>query len=483
MNKVTLSLVALATLGGAAQVQAADLTPEEQKAEAIKAKKAAIDEVRKVLNAASIEIEKECPGVKDPFLLQLSQLTNDLNVIYNDDKVLEFSEAEQATITGKIFEIKKAALDKQALETAKATLDGKYLTLKAEYDAAITETGKYPNVGPNYKSQLQKLGVEKVLEEINAAYATNKISKATQTKIENEMKTLSKKIKNLMAGIKQAEIDYNNNEASYKGVIADFNAAKAEYDTQLQDVIKALPTPIYENWQKQVVTDLNAQYRLLLDAKKQVEAAYKEGTAAKKAAALKGVIAEAKAEIQTLVGNKMAEAAVEDAAKATADTQVKNLQTKLDDEKDKLAKYNLTDCDAAIDEVQKQINNMQTDIDKHYANGQNNVSSQDYVTMEGKINTAIGSIKSGDKYKKSVDQVVANKEAQLAMNAEIETLEKALATAIEKAKTTSDDKAYNAAAYFEASVKAINTNITKVKNAIASKFGTKSASAMTTWCS
>jgi hypothetical protein len=70
MNKVTLSLVALATLGGAAQVQAADLTPEEQKAEAIKAKKAAIDEVRKVLNAASIQIETECPGVKDPFIIR-----------------------------------------------------------------------------------------------------------------------------------------------------------------------------------------------------------------------------------------------------------------------------------------------------------------------------------------------------------------------------------------------------------------------------
>ena len=475
MNKVTLSLVALATLGGAAQVQAADLTPEEQKAEAIKAKKAAIDEVRKVLNAASIEIEKECPGVKDPFLLQLSKLTVELNLIYDNDEVLEFSEAEQANFKGKILNIKKAALDKQALETAKATLDGKYLTLKAEYDAAITETGKYPNVGPNYKSQLQSYGVEKILEEINDAYATEHISKATQTQIENKMKTLSKKIKNLMAGIKQAETDYNNNEASYKGVIADFNAAKAEYDTQLQDVIKALPTPIYENWQKKVVTDLNAQYRLLLDAKKKVEAAYATGTAAKQAAALKGVIASAKGEIQTLVGNKMAEAAVEDAAKATADAQVKSLQAKLDGEKAKLAKYNLTDCDAAIAEVQKQINNMQADIDKHYANGQNNVSSQDYVTMEGKINTAIGSIKSGDKYKKSVDQVVANKEAQLAMNAEIETLEKALATAIEKAKTTSDDKAYNAAAYFESSVKAINTNITKAKNAIAGKFGTKSA--------
>lgn len=475
MNNVTLSLVALATLGGAAQVQAANLTPEEQKAEAIKAKKAAIDEVRKVLNAASIEIEKECPGVKDPFLLKLSNLTKELNDIYNDDEVLEFSEEKQAYYNGEILKVKKEAIDKQNLETAKATLDGQYLTLKGEYDAAIAETAKYPNVGPKYKATLQGYGVENVLAEIDAAYKSGKISKGTQTQIEGKMKTLSKKIKNLMAGIKQAETDYNNNEASYKGVIADFNAAKAEYDTQLQDVIKALPTPIYENWQKKVVTDLNAQYRLLLDAKKKVEAAYATGTAAKQAAALKGIIASARGEIQTLVGNKKAEAAVEDAAKAIADAQVKSLQTKLDGEKAKLAKYNLTDCDAAIDEVQTQINNMQADIDKHYANGQNNVSSQDYVTMESKINTAIGSIKSGDKYKKSVDQVVANKEAQLAMNAEIESLEKALATAIEKAKTTSDDKAYNAAAYFEASVKAINTNITKVKNAITSKFGTKSA--------
>ena len=475
MNKVTLSLVALATLGGAAQVQAADLTPEEQKAEAIKAKKAAIDEVRKVLNAASIEIAKECPGVKDPFLLKLSNLTKELNDIYNDDEVLEFSEEKQAYYNGEILKVKKEAIDKQNLETAKATLDGQYLTLKGEYDAAIAETAKYPNVGPKYKATLQGYGVENVLAEIDAAYKSGKISKGTQTQIEGKMRTLSKKIENLMAGIKQAETDYNNNEASYKGVIADFNAAKAEYDTQLQDVIKALPTPIYENWQKKVVTDLNAQYRLLLDAKKKVEAAYAAGTAAKQAAALKGIIASARGEIQTLVGNKMAEAAVEDAAKATADAQVKSLQTKLDGEKAKLAKYNLTDCDAAIDEVQTQINNMQADIDKHYANGQNNVSSQDYVTMEGKINTAIGSIKSGDKYKKSVDQVVANKEAQLAMNAEIESLEKALATAIEKAKTTSEDTKYNAAAYFQASVDAINKNITKAKNGIAGQFGVKEA--------
>lgn len=475
MNKVTLSLVALATVGGTAQVQAADLTPEEQKAEAIKAKKAAIDEVRKVLNAASIQIESECPGVKDPFLLKLSNLTKELNDIYNKDEILEFSEEKQAYYNGEILQIKKDAIDKQNLETAKATLDGKYNTLKKEYEAAIAKTGKYPNVGPGIKVELQKLNVEQVQKDIEAAYATGKIDKSTKTKIEGNMNTLSKNIDKLIKDIEQAEKDYKDNEASYKAVIADFDAAKAEYDTQLQEVIKALPTPTYENWQNAVVKDLNAQYRLLLDAKKKVEAAYAAGTAATQSTDLKAIIASAEAKIITLVGNKKAEAAVEDDAKEAADKQVENLQKYLDGEKAKLAKYKLTDCDAGIAAAQKQINDMKADIETHYANGQNNVSKQDYVTMEGKINTAIGSIKSGDQYKKSVDQVVANKEAQIAMDDEVKALDEALAAAIEKAKTPSEDTKYNAAAYFQASVDAINKDINKAKSTITSKFGTKSA--------
>lgn len=477
MNKVTLSLVALATLGGTAQVQAADLTPEEQKAEAIKAKKAAIDEVRIVLNAASVSIESDCPDVKDEFLLKLSKLTQELNDKYNDDKITEFDEAMKASYIGQIQEIKSQAVAKHALLKAKGELDSAYKTLKNEYDKAIAETGKYPNVGPGIKAELQKLNVEQVQKDIEAAYATGKIDQSTQKQIEGNMNTLTANIAKLIKDIEQAEKDYNDNEASYKAVILVFDAAKAEYDTQLQEVIKALPTPTYENWQNAVVKELNAQYRLLLDAKKKVEAAYAAGTAATQSTDLKAIIASAESKIITLVGNKKAEAQVEDAAKATADAQVKDLQTKLNGEKAKLAKYNLTDCDAAIAAVQKQIDDMQTDIKDHYANGQNNVSKQDYVAMEGKIKTAIGSIKSDDKYKKTVDEVVANKEAQLAMDSEVETLEKALTTAIEKAKTASADKAYNAAAYFEASVKAINDNINKAKTAISGKFGTKEAAA------
>lgn len=477
MNKVTLSLVALATLGGTAQVQAADLTPEEQKAEAIKAKKAAIDEVRIVLNAASVSIQSDCPDVKDEFLLKLSKLTQELNDKYNDDKITEFDEAMKASYIGQIQEIKSQAVAKHALLKAKGELDSAYKTLKDEYDKAIAETGKYPNVGPGIKAELQKLNVEQVQKDIEAAYATGKIDQSTQKQIEGNMNTLTENIAKLIKDIEQAEKDYNDNEASYKAVIAVFDAAKAEYDTQLQEVIKALPTPTYENWQNAVVKELNAQYRLLLDAKKKVEAAYAAGTAATQSTDLKAIIASAESKIITLVGNKKAEAQVEDVAKAKADAQVKDLQTKLNDEKAKLAKYNLTDCDAAIAAVQKQIDDMQTDINAHYANGQNNVSKQDYVAMEGKINTAIGSIKSDDKYKKTVDEVVANKEAQLAMDSEVETLEKALTTAIEKAKTASADKAYNAAAYFEASVKAINDNINKAKTAISGKFGTKEAAA------
>ena len=477
MNKVTLSLVALATLGGTAQVQAADLTPEEQKAEAIKAKKAAIDEVRIVLNAASVSIESDCPDVKDEFLLKLSKLTQELNDKYNDDKITEFDEAMKASYIGQIQEIKSQAVAKHALLKAKGELDSAYKTLKDEYDKAIAETGKYPNVGPGIKAELQKLNVEQVQKDIDAAYATGKIDQSTQKQIEGNMNTLTENIAKLIKDIEQAEKNYNNNEDSYKAVIQDFDAAKAEYDAQLQVVIKALPTPTYENWQNAVVKELNAQYRLLLDAKKKAEAAYAAGTAATQSTGLKAIIASAEAKIITLVDNKKAEAAVENAAKATADAQVKGLQAKLKGEKDKLAKYNLTDCDAAIAAVQKQIDDMQTDINDHYANGQNNVSKQDYVAMEGKINTAIGSIKSDDKYKKTVDEVVANKEAQLAMDSEVETLVKALTTAIEKAKTASADKTYNAAAYFDASVKAINENINKAKTAISGKFSTKEAAA------
>lgn len=458
-------------------MQAADLTPEEQKAEAIKAKKAAIDEVRIVLNAASVSIQSDCPDVKDEFLLKLSKLTQELNDKYNDDKITEFDEAMKASYIGQIQEIKSQAVAKHALLKAKGELDSAYKTLKDEYDKAIAETGKYPNVGPGIKAELQKLNVEQVQKDIEAAYATGKIDQSTQKQIEGNMNTLTENIAKLIKDIEQAEKDYNDNEASYKAVIAVFDAAKAEYDTQLQEVIKALPTPTYENWQNAVVKELNAQYRLLLDAKKKVEAAYAAGTAATQSTDLKAIIASAESKIITLVGNKKAEAQVEDVAKAKADAQVKDLQTKLNDEKAKLAKYNLTDCDAAIAAVQKQIDDMQTDINAHYANGQNNVSKQDYVAMEGKINTAIGSIKSDDKYKKTVDEVVANKEAQLAMDSEVETLEKALTTAIEKAKTASADKAYNAAAYFEASVKAINDNINKAKTAISGKFGTKEAAA------
>lgn len=458
-------------------MQAADLTPEEQKAEAIKAKKAAIDEVRIVLNAASVSIQSDCPDVKDEFLLKLSKLTQELNDKYNDDKITEFDEAMKASYIGQIQEIKSQAVAKHALLKTKGELDSAYKTLKDEYDKAIAETGKYPNVGPGIKAELQKLNVEQVQKDIEAAYATGKIDQSTQKQIEGNMNTLTENIAKLIKDIEQAEKDYNDNEASYKAVIAVFDAAKAEYDTQLQEVIKALPTPTYENWQNAVVKELNAQYRLLLDAKKKVEAAYAAGTAATQSTDLKAIIASAESKIITLVGNKKAEAQVEDVAKAKADAQVKDLQTKLNDEKAKLAKYNLTDCDAAIAAVQKQIDDMQTDINAHYANGQNNVSKQDYVAMEGKINTAIGSIKSDDKYKKTVDEVVANKEAQLAMDSEVETLEKALTTAIEKAKTASADKAYNAAAYFEASVKAINDNINKAKTAISGKFGTKEAAA------
>ena len=64
MNKVTLSVAALAALAPV-YAQAAEELTEEQKAAMIEAKKAAIDEIRIKLNAAANHIETNDPNVKE----------------------------------------------------------------------------------------------------------------------------------------------------------------------------------------------------------------------------------------------------------------------------------------------------------------------------------------------------------------------------------------------------------------------------------
>lgn len=93
MNKVTLSLVALATMGGVfAQAQTTEMT-QEQKDQALKVKKAAIDELRIQLNKASNEISAcKNADVRETYLLQLSTLEAELNEIYTNEEVYEISE-------------------------------------------------------------------------------------------------------------------------------------------------------------------------------------------------------------------------------------------------------------------------------------------------------------------------------------------------------------------------------------------------------
>ena len=71
MNKVVLSVAALAAISVPVQMQAAEEMTAEQK---IAAKKAAINELRNELNAAMVYVEKNDPEVKEEYLKTLATI-------------------------------------------------------------------------------------------------------------------------------------------------------------------------------------------------------------------------------------------------------------------------------------------------------------------------------------------------------------------------------------------------------------------------
>ena len=93
MNKVTLSVAALAALAPVYAQAAEELTEEEQKA-ALDAKKAAIASLRLELNNAANYIQANCPDVKDEWLLSISRIEKQLEDLYNDNENYDTQDVE-----------------------------------------------------------------------------------------------------------------------------------------------------------------------------------------------------------------------------------------------------------------------------------------------------------------------------------------------------------------------------------------------------
>ena len=101
MNKVKLSVAALAALAPVYAQAQGEMTDEEKQA-ALDAKKAAIQSLRQELNTVANFIQANCTDVKEEWLLNISYIEKDLEDLFKDDNNFDLpdTEAFQARIAG-----------------------------------------------------------------------------------------------------------------------------------------------------------------------------------------------------------------------------------------------------------------------------------------------------------------------------------------------------------------------------------------------
>ena len=106
MNKVTLSVAALAAIGGTVQVQAAELSGDELKA----ANEKHYANISALIAEAISQVEKNVnESLRETYILQLSQLQKDAETILNENK----EELDVAYYEGEVVKISGAANNAQ----------------------------------------------------------------------------------------------------------------------------------------------------------------------------------------------------------------------------------------------------------------------------------------------------------------------------------------------------------------------------------
>lgn len=474
MNKVTLSFAALAAIGSSVQVQAADLTQAE-----LTAKQNAIKELRIQVNAASNYIEKNCPDVKNQYLLQLSEITNELNTLYSNSE--PFGADSYNSYEARIESAQADAVTAQKPYTVSVDLKKLYATLKTQYDNALAEAANYPYVKDTKTDMLKNLGVEALGEKIAAYDLTKQDIVVDQVDIVGQIDRLEKSIDGVMKTIAADNDAVGNNKVAYDNVNAAYKEAKEAYDKQLQDAIKSLPSPVYENWQNAAVAELNEQYRIINAAKNDNEAAYNDKKAGEHYDNNINAIRVAQVNISTIVANYVAMMNAQEAAYAEMTKAVADFQAELDRIKADLAAHKITSCDTKIKTAQASINKLKSNAESMYNANEavsflnNSMRGPDglYKSLYGAVRTSIKNIGDG---KHTHTELIKNAEAYEAMVADMDALKQKVAAAKTEAEKASEDGKYNAAQYFtntlaninksvntlEANVKSNNTAVTAV---------------------
>ena len=252
MNKVTLSVVALAAIGAPVQSQAADQTEAEKL-------QATYDEVCGILNTAINEVNGYHDAVKAQYLGELSNIQKEIDAAKTAGTI------DKAYFTGKIDTVKADALNREKQYVANDKIDAAFKALTVEYNNALkqVQNGSYPNVGANKTAWLEgELGYSELKATVEALDpATQNDIASKQTEIESDCTAMQESIKSMLDGIAEEEENVASNEKAYKQIDEKITNLKNAYNEQLQELLKLLPgdPDIYGDWQAKAIDELNEQ--------------------------------------------------------------------------------------------------------------------------------------------------------------------------------------------------------------------------------
>ena len=275
MNKLTLSVAALAAIGGTVQAQAAELSGDELKAAN---EKHYANLSTRVAEAITL-VENKCPDVKDTYLTALSQILKDAKAVLDENKV----EINETQLTENISTIVANASKDQAMYANTKAVDEAYTDLQNTLKDAKTETKSYALAGPSRLKKLEAISLTEIGNSITAAKADESI---LQDEVKaNILKSISDKkaaIIAINADIATAQTTRENNEKDYKEISDAVKAAKERYQKEVQTVINNLPggeSAVYGDWQKEALKKLSEAYNKVLEAENANNDAHAEALA------------------------------------------------------------------------------------------------------------------------------------------------------------------------------------------------------------
>ena len=469
MNKLTLSAAALTAIVAPAQMQAADLSPDDKASE--------IKRVRKDLTDAINEIGKMNMAVQKIHLVFLSGISAEIDSYDDANKVL--TETTVADWEDRINRTKETAKLDQMPYDSKANLDNAIAEFQKKYTDAVKNVKGYAYAGDAAKRTLDgyKATVDGIKTKVDGFDLTKTDILSQEPILMRQITDQTTAIDDLLAGI-QAKDDAiaNTNDAAViqKDFKVVYDAAKTAYMEQRKAVVETLKVYPYQDWIEAANAQLNGQSRLLDELKAaddaQFEAVKADPTDENKTKYVTNCLErKTKAEnaqkvIEGVLGSYKEGVEIQDGAKEKADSDIAELESKLTDIKTKLDDRKITDCSEAITNVETLIEKKKEEVKGKY----------ELHEIYG-ANLNLSAIKTPlDKIIKKGEGLVDNHDAYSNMITEIETAKRNLENAVSAAKEASKDK-YAVTDNFDVKKKRIAGDIENLEIAVTTAYNDKKA--------